>query len=123
MPLTGNYLLVFKSKGLHDHKLILNKHLRKTKREYFENQFVTFSNVAKNTWKLLHQITGPKTQKSDPPMYFKNKIGQQNAKCEEIIITDDNKIANEFNNDFANVDRKVPFSRDVAGTRFLQRCI
>jgi len=109
-----------KSKRLHDHKVILNKLLRKTKREYYANQFAQFSNDAKNTWKLLHQITGHKAQKSEPPSYFKKKIEQQNGKCEEIIITDDNTIANEFNNYFSNVGPNLSSKIQYNGKKIVE---
>ncbi len=60
-----------KMQRLQEHKIILNKLLRKTKRDYYTSQFTKFSNDCKNTWKLLHQITGHKPKKSDPPSYLK----------------------------------------------------
>ena len=91
-----------KLQRLKAHKLILNKLLRKTKREFYAAEFKKFSNDCKNTWKLLHQITGHKAKKTEPPSYFKKKIERQNS-FEEVTITDDKQIANEFNNYFANI--------------------
>ena len=96
-----------KAQRLHDHKVVLNRLLRKTKREYYASQFAQYANDAKNTWKLLNQITGHKCLKTEPPSYFKKKIELQNGTAEEITITDDSKIANEFNNYFANIGPKL----------------
>ena len=85
----------------------MNRLLRKTKREYYASQFAQYANDAKNTWKLLNQITGHKCLKTEPPSYFKKKIELQNGTAEEITITDDSKIANEFNNYFANIGPKL----------------
>jgi exonuclease III/predicted metal-binding protein len=92
-----------KLQRLKTHKVTLNKLLRKAKREYYATQFAKFSNDCKNTWKLLSQITGHKAKKSEPPSYFKKTIERQNALPEEVTITDDTQIANEFNNYFANI--------------------
>ena len=93
-----------KQQRLRDHKLILNKLLRKTKREYYASQFAKFSNDCKKTWKLLHEITSHKAKKSEPPSYFKKKIeSSTDADGITLKITDDTTIANEFNNYFANV--------------------
>ena len=93
-----------KQQRLQDHKLVLNKLLRKTKRDYYATQFAKLSNDCKKTWKLLREITGQKSKKSDPPSYFKKKIERLNGKDDTTIkITDDKTIANEFNNYFANV--------------------
>ena len=92
-----------KERRLKEHKLVLNKLLRKTKRDYYTSQFAKFSNDSKNTWKLLHQITGRKPKKSDPPSYFKKKIERLNSIQEEVMITEDKLIANEFNTYFANI--------------------
>ena len=52
----------------------------------------------------MREITGKKAKKSDPPSYFKKKIECQETKQSTLIkITDDQTIANEFNNYFANV--------------------
>ena len=93
---------------LKDHKLVLNKLLRKTKREYYAAQFAKFSNDCKQTWKLLHEITSHKPKKTEPPSYFKKKI-ESSTEADDITlkITDDTTIANEFNNYFANVGPKL----------------
>ena len=93
-----------KQQRLRDHKILLNKLLRKTKKEYYASQFEKLSNDCKRTWQLLREITGKKAKKSDPPSYFKKKIesliGEDGT---TIKITDHQTIANEFNNYFANV--------------------
>ena len=63
-----------KQQRLRDHKILLKKLLRKTKKEYYASQFEKLSNDCKRTWQLLREITGKKAKKSDPPSYFKKKI-------------------------------------------------
>ena len=88
-----------KQQRLKDHKILLNKLLRKTKKEYYASQFEKLANDCKRTWQLLREITGKKAKKLDPPSYFKKKIECQETKQSTLIkITDDQTIANEFNN-------------------------
>ena len=63
-----------KQQRLQDHKLVLNKLLRKTKRDYYATQFAKLSNDCKKTWKLLREITGQKSKKSDPQATSKKKL-------------------------------------------------
>ena len=93
-----------KQQRLKEHKTLLNKLLRKAKKEYYASQFKKLTNDCKRTWQLLREITGKKAKKSDPPSYFKKKIESLDRKnSTQIKISDDQTIANEFNNYFANV--------------------
>ena len=96
-----------KEKCLKDHKALLSKLLRKTKREYYAKQFELFSNDCKKTWKLLHQITGAKAKKSELPSYFKKYLKSDNGKTIETKIYNDKSIANEFNKYFVNIGPKL----------------
>ena len=110
-----------KQQKLREHKLVLNKLLRKAKREYYASQFAKLSNDCKKTWKLLHEITGHKPQKTEPPSYFKKKIERHNeSDAITIKITDDKTIANEFNNYFANVGPKLSSKIHYSGKKTVE---
>ena len=59
---------------LKEHKILLNKLLRKTKREHYTTQLKKFSSDCKNTWKLLNQVAGRKATKKELPAYFKQIV-------------------------------------------------
>ena len=59
--------------------------------------------ISKSTWKLLNEITGRKSKKSELPSYFKKIISTKDFENLEIKLEDDQTIANEFNAYFANV--------------------
>ena len=63
-----------KQAKLKDHKTLLNKLLRKTKREHYTTQLKKFSSDCKNTWKLLNQVAGRKATKKELPAYFKQIV-------------------------------------------------
>jgi len=92
-----------KKETLDNHNVILKKLLRKTKRDYYTNEFEKFSNDCKNTWKLLNEVTGRKSKKTELPCCFKKIINTTKYEKLEIKLTDDKTIANEFNVYFANV--------------------
>ena len=96
-----------KEKALRDHKIILNKLIRKTKREFYTIEFSKLADDCKGTWKLLNQVAGRKAKKSELPSYFKKLIQQANNISLEIKIEDNKTIANEFNLYFANVGKKL----------------
>jgi hypothetical protein len=110
-----------KQQRLREHKLILNKLLRKAKREYYASQFAKYSNDCKKTWKLLHEITSHKPKKTDPPSYFKKTI-ERTTESDGITlkITDDKTIANEFNNYFANVGPKLSSKIKYSGKKTVE---
>ena len=63
-----------KEKDLKTHNIILKKLLRKTKRNYYVNEFAKFANDCKNTWQLINQVAGRKAKKSELPSHFKKTI-------------------------------------------------
>ncbi len=98
---------ITKEKALRDHKIILNKLIRKRKREFYTIEFSKLANDCKSTWKLLNQVAGRKSKKSELPSYFKKVIQQANNIPIEIKLEDNKSIANEFNIYFANVGKKL----------------
>ena len=87
---------------------ILNKLIRKTKSDYYTNEFNKFANDCKNTWKLINEATGRKIKKQDLPNYFKKIISYKDStsnevKSIEIKIENQKTIADEFNQYFANI--------------------
>ncbi len=57
---THQPIILSKKDKLQQHKSLLNKLIRKTKKDYYTEQFLKFSNDCKNTWKLLNQVAGRK---------------------------------------------------------------
>ena len=92
-----------KENDLKTHSVLLKKLLRKTKKDYYTNEFTKFANDCKNTWKLINEIAGRKAKKSELPSYFKkkSKVSKTQTKIEEIH--DEQSIADEFNKYFVNV--------------------
>ncbi len=116
-----------KKETLDNHNVILKKLLRKTKREYYTNEFQKFSNDCKNTWKLLNEVTGRKSKKTELPCYFKKIINTTEYEKLEIKLTDDKTIANEFNVYFANVgtslSSKINYEGDKNVSSYLKSII
>ena len=91
-----------KENDLKAHSTILKKLLRKTKRDYYTNEFTKFATDCKNTWKLINEIAGRKSKKAELPSYFKKKIVSNNQ-IEIEEIHSEQSIADEFNKYFVNV--------------------
>ena len=91
-----------KENDLKAHSTILKKLLRKTKRDYYTNEFTKFASDCKNTWKLINEIAGRKSKKAELPSYFKKKIVSNNQ-IEIEEIHSEQSIADEFNKYFVNV--------------------
>ena len=112
---------------LNTHNAILKKILRKTKRDYYANEFQRFTNDCKTTWKLLNEITGRKSKKSELPSYFKKTISTKDFENLEIKLEDDQTIANEFNAYFANVGSslasKIKLDGDKTVSSYLKAII
>jgi len=112
---------------LNAHNAILKKILRKTKRDYYANEFQRFTNDCKSTWKLLNEITGRKSKKSELPSYFKKIISTKDFENFEIKLEDDQTIANEFNDYFANVGSslasKIKLDGDKTVSSYLKAII
>lgn len=97
-----------KKDKLQEHKTLLKKLLRKTKKDYYTVQFTKFSNDCKNTWKLLNQVAGRKTLKKAAPSIFKQTMlgpKEESKQHDPLLIhyTTNASIAEEFNIYFANV--------------------
>ncbi len=116
-----------KKEALNTHNAILKKLLRKTKCDYYTNEFQCFTNDCKTTWKLLNEITGRKSKKSDLPSYFKKTISTKDFEKLEIKLKDDQTIANEFNAYFANVgtslSSKIKYDGDKKVSSYLKSII
>ena len=87
-----------KSINLKTYNQILKKSIRIAKRSYYQNCFTKFKNDSKNTWNTIKDIINKTKSKGDYPEYFIK---------DETKITDDNDIANEFNNFFVNIGPKL----------------
>ena len=101
-----------KKEKLHQHKILLKKLLKKTKKDYYTTQFTKFSNDCKNTWKLLNQVAGRKSLKRSLPNSFKLKIEgprEEHATEDmlELEITGDKAIADEFNMFFSQIGSEL----------------
>ena len=77
---------------------IYNKIRRAAKKLYYDKQFKKFTKDSKQTWSLIREVIGKKTDKHQIPKYFQSN-GQ--------IISDYLDIANEFNTFFASVGPKL----------------
>ena len=99
---------VKKVKKYNDFVKILNKLIRKTKRDYYVCEFNKYANDCKNTWKLINEAVGRKIKKHELPNYFNKVISYNDTATNEkqtveIKIVDEKAIANEFNQYFANI--------------------
>ena len=115
-----------KQKKLKDHTKILNKLLRKVKRDYYTAAFKLYANDCKQTWKLLNDITGRKAKKSELPSYFKKQIPlpkdkytQKEKEPLEIKITNHQTIADEFNLYFSGVGPTLSAKIKYNGTKLV----
>ena len=68
---------------------LYNKVRRAAKKLFYDKQFRKFAKDSKQTWSVIRDILGTKTDKNQIPSYFQNN-GQ--------IISDYLEIANGFNN-------------------------
>ncbi len=110
---------------LQQHKILLNKLIRKTKKDYYTEQFLKFSNDCKNTWKLLNQVAGRKQIKKTLPKMFKLKLegpkelhkSQENL---ELKIEGDKAIADEFNFFFSHIGSDLSESIKYTGEKMVE---
>jgi len=114
-----------KKEKLQHHKRLLKKLLRKTKKEYYTNQFIKFSTDCKSTWKLLNQIAGRKTLKRNLPLSFKLRTEgpqEKNSPKErlEIEITGDKAIAEEFNTFFSQIGSDLSQQITYTGKKLVE---
>ena len=85
--------------NLRTYNSILKKSIRRAKANYYENQFEQNKNDIKRTWGIINQILKPKGDKRDYPSSFKIN--------DNMIITDKQSIANNFNSFFATIGSKL----------------
>ncbi len=114
-----------KKHKLHEHKTLLRKLIKKTKKDYYTNQFTKFSNDCKNTWKLLNQIAGRKTLKRNLPNSFRLKIEgpkeeKKNDEKLEIEIIGDKALADEFNSYFSQIGRDLSQNITYTGQKLVE---
>ena len=75
-----------------------NKLRRAAKKIHYDKQFKKYTRDSKQTWSIIREVIGKKTDKNQIPSYFQSN-GQ--------IISDSLEIANEFNKFFAGVGPKL----------------
>ncbi|CAB4021886.1 Hypothetical predicted protein, partial [Paramuricea clavata] len=88
----------------------VNSELKKAKKNYFCNKIKDCVRVKdpKQSWKLINNLLG-KNNKS-------NNISQ--LKVEDVIISDDIKIAESFNDFFVNIGAKLANEIEINSTDF-----
>ena len=91
-----------------EHKKLLNKLIRKRKKDYYADQFTKFANDCKSTWKLLNQVAGRKAiNRSSPTMLKQIMYGpkEESKQNEPLYVeyTTNSSIAEAFNLHYANV--------------------
>ena len=113
-----------KKDKLQQHKHLLNKLIRKTKKDYYTTQFIKYSNDCKNTWKLLNQVAGRKQIKKSLPKMFKLKLEgpKEIHKSEslELKIEGDKNIADEFNFFFSHIGSDLSQSIIYSGSKLVE---
>ena len=112
-----------------EHKILLKKLIRKTKRDYYTDQFAKYANDCKNTWKILNQVAGRRAINRGTPTKFKQIMhgpkeeSKQNAPL-ELEFTSNCEIAEEFNSYFANVGpnlfQKIKYNGNKTVESFLK---
>ena len=88
---------------------LLNKCIRDAKKEYYHSCFKNSKNDIKKQWSTINEMLNKKRNKNKFPDYF--KIDGQN-------ISDDNVIANSFNNFFTNIGTKLSSEIEMSNTSF-----
>ena len=114
-----------KKDKLQQHKSLLNKLIRKTKKDYYTEQFLKFSNDCKNTWKLLNQVAGRKQIKKNLPKMFKLKLEgpKEHHKTQESLelkLEGDKAIADEFNFFFSHIGSDLSESIIYNGEKLVE---
>ena len=88
---------------------IYNKIRRAAKKLYYDEQFKKFAKDSKQTWSVIREIIGTKTDKSQVPNYFQNN---------NQVISDYLEIANGFNAFFAGIGPKLAEEIDPSDVMF-----
>ena len=77
---------------------LYNKLRRAAKKLFYDKQFKKFAKDSKQTWSVIREILGTKTDKKQIPTFFQNN---------NQIISDYIEIANGFNTFFAGIGPKL----------------
>ena len=64
------------------------------KQTYYHNTFRNYKNNMNKTWRIINETLGKTNQKNNLPMFIEYN---------NTVITDPNRIANLFNDYFANI--------------------
>ena len=108
-----------------EHKILLKKLIRKTKKDYYAAQFTKFANDCKSTWKLLNQVAGRKSiNKSSPTMLKQIMYGpkEESKQNEPLYVeyTTNSSIAEAFNHHYANVGPNLFKRINYNGTKTVE---
>ena len=80
--------------NLNTYNKILKKNIRQAKLLYYKEQFTTFNNDVKNTWKTINGII-QNSKNKEPP--------SEKISIDDVIVSDPGQIANSFNRYFRNI--------------------
>ena len=107
-----------------NHKILLNKLICKTKKDYYSSQFIIFSSNCKSTWKLINQVAGRKAiNKSSPKLLRQIAQGpREEGKHDPLYIeyTTNSSIAEAFNIHYANVGPNLFKKIQYNGTKTVE---
>ena len=99
------------SEKFKSYRNMLNTLLKKSKQDYYKEYFKKSTGDAKATWNGIRELVTLKKRKS----HFPSKIIKNN-----ITITDQKEIANEFNEYFATVGKQLAVSITPTGESYIQ---
>ena len=89
------------STNYRNYRNIYNKVVKKSKQLYFQAKFEQAGNNSREVWKVIREATNMKTNKSSTV---------ESIKVNKILITEQQEIANKFNEFFANIGQHVAAS-------------
>lgn len=98
------------SEKFKSYRNMLNTLLKKSKQDYYKEYFKKSAGDAKATWNGIRELVSLKKKKKT---HFPSKIIKQN-----ITITDQKEIVNEFNEYFATVGKQLASSITSTGESF-----
>ena len=88
---------------------VYNKVRRAAKKMFYDKQFKKFAKDSKQTWSVIREILGKKTDKNQIPTFFQNN---------NQVISDYLEIANGFNTFFAGIGPKLAEEIGPSDTSF-----
>jgi len=114
------YILVRTDEALHKYKIYKNKLtsiLRKAEKAYYNKRLINNKNDIRNTWKILNTIIRKQNNTQNSCEIFK---------INNVEVKDKTKIANGFNDYFANIGptlaKDIPLTNDgIEMTDFLRK--